>query len=99
MSPEDIDKLTIAEVRAIAERAAAALDTLRALGLTGGAAGAQPAQTHPLAPVVLPVQGPPTRTRTPLSDADAAEMAARKAALLAQNLPDDIARAERTPSP
>ncbi len=37
MTPEDIDKLTIAEVRAIAERASAALSQLRELGLLPGA--------------------------------------------------------------
>lgn len=33
MTPDDIDKLTIAEVRAIAERASEALRTLQVLGL------------------------------------------------------------------
>lgn len=91
MSPDDIDKLTIAEVRAIAERAHEALSRLRDVQqfLGGAAAHSQPAQATPSA-VVLPA----TRTRTPLSDAEVAEMQARKAALLAQNLPDEIRKAE-----
>lgn len=40
MSPEDIDKLTIADVRAIAERASDALRTLRELGLAAPLGGA-----------------------------------------------------------
>jgi hypothetical protein len=95
VTPEEIDKLTVAEVRAIAERASAALDTLRALGLMGGAVGhSQPAQLSPQVPAALP-----TRTRTPLTEAELADMAARKAALLAQNMPDEIQKAERMPPP
>lgn len=94
MAPEDIDNLTIAEVRAINERAEAALATLRQLGLMGGAATASTSATPSNA-----VVAPPTRTRTPLSDAELADMRAQKDALMARNLPDEILAAERTPAP
>lgn len=93
MTPEEIDRLTISEVRAIAERASAALETLRALGLMGGAVGhSQPAQLSPQVPAA-----PPTRTRTPLTEAEMADLAAQRAALVARNreqLPDDIKKLE-----
>lgn len=101
MTLDEIDALTIAEVRAIAERASAALATLRDLGLMGGAAGAQPV-THASAPVVSPIPaGNPTRTgrRGEPTEDELAQMAAQRQALLAQNLPDEIQRAERTPRP
>jgi hypothetical protein len=55
MSPEDIDKLTIAEVRAIAERAGDALKTLRELGLTGPAVVSAPMTVPRGTAYVLPV--------------------------------------------
>lgn len=93
MSPDEIDKLTIAEVRAIVERAESALATLKSLGLMGGAAGVQPAQAQPHAPVVSPVPGPPTRAGFfggQPSEAELADMRARKAALVSLNRPDDL---------
>lgn len=93
MTPDEIDRLTIAEVRAIAERAHEALSRLREVqSLLGGAAGTQQVQLSPVVAVVPPSNG--TRTRTPISDAELADMKAQKAALLARNLPDEILKAE-----
>lgn len=58
MSPEDIDKLTIAEVRAIAERAAAALKLLRELGIRDAAIGVGPAAPAFAAPRLVAVPTP-----------------------------------------
>ena len=102
MTPDDIDKLTIAEVRAIAERAHDALTKFREVqSLMGGAATASTSKTSPsAADVASPApNGHPTRVRTPLSDAEVAELAARRDALLIQNLPEELQRAERTPPP
>lgn len=107
MTPDEIDQLTIAQVRAIAERAHEALARLRDMqmllsgsALLGGAAGVQPAPATSLAPVVSPSH-PPTRVRTPLSDAELADMAAQREALVARNrdLPAEILEAERRPPP
>lgn len=84
MSPEDIDKLSIAEVRAIAERASEALSKLQAVqALLGGAAGvatATPSPSHAAAPPLMPP-----------------DMKAQREALLARNrevLPESIKAAE-----
>lgn len=87
MSPDEIDKLTIAEVRAIAERAHEALARLRDVqSLLGGAvAPTQPAQVHATSAAVSPTSYPPTRTHTPLEPGEAEAIAARRAALLADS--------------
>jgi hypothetical protein len=92
MTDDEIDRLTIAEVRAINARAEAALRTLRELGLMGGAAGnPQPAEA-PSVPAA-----PPARRPRPEMPAD---MRAQREALLAQNradvLPPEIKALEAT---
>lgn len=94
MTADEIDALTIADVRAIADRAHEALAKLREVqSLLGGAMGATPAAQGPVAvPVALP-----TRVRTPMTEAEKADLRAQREALVARNrdeLPEDIARLE-----
>lgn len=63
MSPEDIDKLTIGEARAIAERAAEALKMLRDLGLRDVAFGV--GQAPRAQPQLAAVPQPATDTASP----------------------------------
>ena len=59
MTPDEIDKLTIAEVRAIAERASEALKTLRELGLATPPHMLRAEVGRPLSvPHVFPVAAP-----------------------------------------
>lgn len=85
MTADEIDRLTIAEVRAIAERASEALAKLQEVQALLGGAGSVTAVTPSPRHVAAPPQLRPD------------EMA-RREALLAQNradvLPDDIKRAE-----
>jgi len=85
MTPEEIDKLTIAEVRAIAERAHVALKQLRDVqSLLGGAAASQSATASQSPSAAAPPSMPP-------------DMRAQREMLLARNreaLPADIRAAE-----
>jgi hypothetical protein len=91
----DFGSMTLSEIEALAKRLEEAARVFReARELLGGAAVAsQPAQQH-VTPVAV---APPTRTRTPLSAADVADMKAQRDALVARNrdeLPEDIKRLE-----
>ena len=80
MTADEIDRLTIAEVRAIADRAHEALARLREVqSLLGGAAANQPTTEAPSVAVV-----PPARRRPELTPAEQAQ----RDALLAQNRAD-----------
>jgi len=84
MTTDEIDALTIKQVRQIAERAAEALAQLQSVqALLGGAAGASMATPSPQRAAAPPSMPP--------------SMAAQREQLLARNreaLPEDIKRAE-----
>jgi hypothetical protein len=89
MTAEELGRLTIAELEAAASRVAAALEVLQEAGAWSPKVVAAPATQPQPAPVV-------TMPSVRFSEAEIAERN-RLVAKMRDVLPDDIAKAERTP--
>ena len=86
MTSDELDRLTIADLRAAADRVASALAVLREAGAWTGAAALKPE----------PAPMPPPPTQAPAISFTPAELAERKRLLqrMRPELPPDIAAAE-----
>jgi hypothetical protein len=88
MTSDELDRLTIADLRAAADRVASALAVLREAGAWTGAAALKPAPA--------PMPPPPPPTQAPTVSFTPSELAERKRLLqrMRPELPPDIAAAE-----